>query len=139
MKDAYKQMRDKFSFSQATVTTQDQYFTITTKSTTANSEDFNSFLSLSSNYNNINSLFSISSSLNVNSLFCYYFVDNKWANKVVDLWFSEASSSTGFYKVEASKLIPNKITVASQKCYSKVSQSLLDLSTDSSKSSPPST
>lgn len=85
MKDAYKQMREKISFSQAVVTTEDQYFTITTKGTTANSQDFNSFLSLSSNYNDINSLFSISSSLNVNSLICYYFVDKMWANRVVDV------------------------------------------------------
>ena len=134
MRNAYKDIRNKLDFAQATVVIQDNYFRVTLDSPALGKvEELNNLLSLSSKYNDVNKVFSISETVKVTDLACYYFVDSKWANKVADSCYVQAQSETGLYKVEASKLIPKVITYSTLKCYSKVSNSLLNVSDVKSK------
>lgn len=135
MRDSYKGIRENVNFRKATVTIGKKSYRILVKDglSTARPEDVLDFLEFSSRYNKINQLFTISETVKVDSLDCSFFVNEDWDDEVARSCFVKVTSSTGFYKVEASKLNPETIELASVKCHDKLVGTLQELSGFASK------
>ena len=107
IKAEYKKIREKFTFTEATLDLSDSdrafYLAITSENGEAKVEDVVDFFDLSNKFNDINDLFTIET-VKIQDFVCFYLVNEDLTEVTKKIWKTSLSTSSGIYKVEASKL-----------------------------------